>query len=134
MPLLLQVSYRRNTLEKILNFAYVDLEKSFDRVTRAVERWAMGELDVDEWLRETIMAMNEFSNNAVRVNNTIGNKSNVEVPMHQGSVLSPLLFFMVLEALSRGFRSSLLWEMLYVDDLVIIAESGRVKYLTWKTT
>ena len=93
MPLLLQVSYnRRNTLEKILNFAYVDLEKSFDRVTWAVERWAMGEPNMDEWLRETIMAMNEFSNNAVRVNNTIDNKSNVEVPMHQGSVLSPCYF------------------------------------------
>jgi len=33
--------------------------------------------------------------------------------MHQGSALSPLLFVMVMEALS--------WEMLYADDLVVIA-------------
>ena len=43
--------------------------------------------------------------------------------VHQGSVLSPLLFIIVLEALSREFRSWVPWEDLYVDDLVIIAES-----------
>ena len=31
---------------------------------------------------------------------------NVKVGMHQGSVLSPMLFIIVLEALSREFRES----------------------------
>ena len=43
--------------------------------------------------------------------------------MHQGSALSPLLFVTVMEALSREFRNTLLWELLYVDDLVVIAET-----------
>ena len=47
----------------------------------------------------------------------------VKFGVHQGSVLSPLLFIIVLEALSREFRSGVLWEDLYADDLVIIAES-----------
>ena len=47
----------------------------------------------------------------------------VKVGVHQGSVLSPLLFIIVLEALSREFRSGIPWEDLYADDLVIIAES-----------
>ena len=52
-----------------------------------------------------------------------------------GSVLSPLLFIIVLEALSRELRSGVPWEDLYADDLVIIAESiaecvGRL--FTWK--
>ena len=67
--------------------------------------------------------MYAFSDSAVRVNNTVGNKFNVKVGIHQGSVLSNLLFVMVLEVLSRGFRIGLSWEMLYADDLVIIAES-----------
>ena len=41
----------------------------------------------------------------------------------QGSVLSPLLSIIVLEALSREFRSGVPWEDLFADDLVIIAES-----------
>ena len=43
--------------------------------------------------------------------------------MHQGSVLSPLLFIIVLEALSREFREGLPMELLYADDLVLMAES-----------
>ena len=45
---------------------------------------------------------------------------NVEVEVHHGSVLSPLLFIIVLGALSREFRSGALWEDLYVDQLVIL--------------
>ena len=47
----------------------------------------------------------------------------VQVGVHQGSVLSPLLFINVLEALSHEFRAGVPWEDLYVDDLVIIADS-----------
>ena len=47
----------------------------------------------------------------------------VKVGVHQGSVLSPLLFIIVLEALSREFRSGVPWEDFYADDLVIITES-----------
>ena len=41
----------------------------------------------------------------------------VKVGVHQGSVLSPLLFIIVLEALSREFHSGVPWEDLYADDL-----------------
>jgi len=42
--------------------------------------------------------------------------------MYQGSALSPLLFVIVMEAISREFRVALPWELLYTDDLVVIAE------------
>ena len=83
----------------------------------------MRKLNVDEWLIETIIVIYEFSNSAVRVSNTACNKFNVKAGVHQRSVLSLLLFDMVLEALSREFRSGLPWKMLYADDLVIITES-----------
>ena len=47
----------------------------------------------------------------------------VKVGVHQGSILSMLLFVIVREALSRKFRSGFPWEDLNADDLVIIAES-----------
>jgi len=43
--------------------------------------------------------------------------------MHQSSALSPLLFMIVMEALSREFRVALPWELLYADGLVMIAET-----------
>ena len=43
----------------------------------------------------------------------------VGMGVHQGSVLSLLLFIIVLEALSREFRTGCPWELLYTDDLMI---------------
>ena len=43
--------------------------------------------------------------------------------MHQGSGLSPLLFVIVMEAISREFRVALPSELLYADDLAVIAET-----------
>ena len=46
----------------------------------------------------------------------------MSVGVHQGSVLSPLLFILVLEALSQRFnqRRGVPSELLYADDLVIM--------------
>ena len=35
----------------------------------------------------------------------------------------PLLFVIVMEAISREFRVALPWQLLYADDLVVIAET-----------
>ena len=43
--------------------------------------------------------------------------------MHKGSALSPLLFLIVMETISREFRVALPWELLYADDLAVIAET-----------
>ena len=59
----------------------------------------------------------------------------MKVSVHQGLVLSPLLFIIVLEALSGEFHSGVPWEDLYNYDLVIIAESLEEcvrRLLTWK--
>jgi len=51
------------------------------------------------------------------------NSFEVKVGMHQVLALSPLLFVIVMESLSREFRVTLPWELLYADDLVVIAET-----------
>ena len=43
--------------------------------------------------------------------------------MHQGSVLSPLLFVIILEALSKELIAGLPIKLLYADDLVLMAET-----------
>ena len=56
------------------------------------------------------------------------------VSVHQGSLLSPLLFILVLEALSHKFCTGVPWELLYADDLVFIADTqeciSKLKALT----
>ena len=65
------------------------------------------------------------SKSSVRINGEFSSWFDVQVGVHQGSVLGPLLFIIVTEALSHHFRTGCPWELLYVDDLVIIAETLR---------
>ena len=44
----------------------------------------------------------------------------MKVGLHQGSVLSPLLFAAVMDVVSREARSGLSFELLYADDLVLM--------------
>ena len=69
------------------------------------------------------------------MNGQLSEEFEVKVGVHQGSVLSPLLFIIVLEALSRDLRPGVPWELLYADDLVIVTESleeGVEKLKNWK--
>jgi len=43
--------------------------------------------------------------------------------MYQGLALSALLFVIVMEALLKEFRVALWWELLYADDVAVIAET-----------
>ena len=101
----------------------MDLEKAFDRVSREVISWAKRKLGVEEWLVSAVMSMYTGARTVVRT--VYGNSKGVEVKvgMHQGSALSPLLFVIVMEAISREFRVALPWERLYADDSAVIAET-----------
>ena len=108
---------------KNLYLAFVDLEKAFDRVPRQVLWWAMRKLGIDEWIVQLVQAMYCEVRSKVRVDDCFSDSFNVNVGVHQGSVLSSLLFIIVLQALSQEFRTGSPWELLYTDDLVIIAET-----------
>ena len=59
----------------------------------------------------------------------------MKVAVHQGSVLSPFLFVIVMEALTVDVKEGLPFEILYADDFVLAAESMeqlRTKVLSWK--
>ena len=115
-------------------FAFVDLEKAFNRVPRRILWWAMQKL---EWIIQIVKSIYNNASRArfVRFTNSYRNPINVSVELHQGSVLSPLLFKIVMEALSCEFRTGCPWELLYADDFAIVAESlgeQKLKLKNWK--
>ena len=59
----------------------------------------------------------------MRINNSYSDVFKVQVEVQQSSVLSPLIFIIVLETLSQKFQTGCPWELLYADDLVIIANT-----------
>ena len=96
----------------------------------------VGKLGIDEWLVRLVQSMYKDVRSRVRVGDGYSEEFGVGVGVHQDSVLSPLLFIIVLEAQSREFCTGCPWELLYADDLMISAESMEellVKVQTWKT-
>ena len=92
-------------------------------------------MGVEEWAVRAVQSMYANAKSRVRVNGQLSDEFEVKVGVHQGSVLSPLLFILVLEALSREFRTGVPWELLYADDLVIIAKSLEeliARFKSWK--
>ena len=81
----------------------------------------MRKLGLQEWLVSAV-----YTGAKTVVRTVYGNSSGFEVKvgMQQGSALSPLVFVIVMEAISREFRVALPWELLYAHDLVVIAETA----------
>ena len=99
------------------------MEKAFDRVPREVISWAMHKLGVEEWLVSAVMSMYSGAKTVVRTVYRNNKGFEINVGMHQGSSLSPLLFAIVMEAISREFRVALPWKLLYADNLAVTAET-----------
>nr|GEY35284.1 retrovirus-related Pol polyprotein LINE-1 [Tanacetum cinerariifolium] len=66
-----------------------------------------------------------FEGAKTRVRTTVGNTYffSVEVGLHLGSIISPYLFNLILDELSRGIQKDIPWCMIFADDIVLIAES-----------
>ena len=82
------------------------------------------------------MAMYGVAQTVVRTTEGDSKTFNVKVGLHQGSVLSPLLFVIVMEMISRELWAGLPLELLYADDLILMAESEESlhdKIVKWKS-
>ena len=61
----------------------------------------------------------------VRVGSELSQEFWVQVGVHQGSVLLPLLFAIVVDPMSENAREGLMNEVLYEDGLVLMSESTK---------
>ena len=103
----------------------VDLEKAFDKVPREIVLMVgfAGCGVLMNGLLKLFKVMYDGATTAVTLRDGESKEFGIKVRVHQDSVLSPLLFTIVLEALSREFRCGLPWELLYADDLDLMTES-----------
>ena len=114
---------------------FVDLEKAFDRVPRKAIVWALRRQEIPERLIRLVMCLYTDSKSRVCAAGGVSELFNIGVGVHQGSTLSPLLFVLVMEEVSKQVRRGGVWEMLYADDLVLTGESrGEVEEMfgRWK--
>ena len=99
---------------------FVDLEKTFDRVPRKVLEWAMRKKGIPEVLVRLVMSLYEGTKTKVRVDSELSEEFEVKVGMHQGSVLLPFIFAVVVDVVTEFAREDVLSLLLYADDLVLV--------------
>ena len=109
--------------QKKLCVCILDLEEAIDRVPRKVVEWAMRKKDIPESLVISVTSLYKGAKTKVKVGTHLSEELEVSVGVHQGSVLSPLLFDIVIDVVSSEIKEGMLQEELYADDLVYIAET-----------
>ena len=71
----------------------------------------------------------------VRVGSPCSEEFEVKVGVHQGSVMSPLLFAIIADDITKNAKREVVNELLYADDLVITSETMKdlkKRFWNWK--
>ena len=87
-------------------------------------------------LVQAVMRLYESSRTKVRVGSGTLEDFGVRAGIHQGSVLSPLIFAFVVDVVTEHAREGLLNEIVYADDLVLMSEiidDLRDKFQKWRS-
>ena len=89
---------------------------------------------IPEVMVGAVMSLYEGAKTRVRVGLESSEEFEVKVDVHQGSVLSPLVFAIMVDVVTENERNGLS-EMLYADDFVLMSEMMeglREKFWKWK--
>ncbi|WVZ58983.1 hypothetical protein U9M48_009193 [Paspalum notatum var. saurae] len=121
--LLRQVMERYREQKKDLHMVFIDLEKAYDKIPRNVMWWALEKHKIPT--KYVTLIKNMYNKVVTSVRTTDGDTSDfpINIGLHQGSALSPYLFALVMDEVTRDIQGDIPWCMLFADDVVLVDES-----------
>jgi hypothetical protein len=102
---------------------FIDLGKTYDKVTRNVMWWVLQKHKVSSKYITLIKDMYDNVVTSVRTSDRDNNDFLINIELHQGSALSPYLFALVMDEVTRDIQGGIPWCMLFTDDVVLMGES-----------
>lgn len=102
-----------------LHMAFIDLEKAYDRVPREEVWRCMRVKGIPEKYVRLVKEMYREVRTVVRSSVGVTEGFDVKVGLHQGSVLSPYLFDLVMDVLTEDIKRDAPWNMMFADDIVL---------------
>ena len=90
---------------------------------------------IDRYCIFSLLSLYKGAKTRVRVGLEFSEEFEMKFDVHQGSVLLPLVFAIVVDMVTENVRNGLMSMMLYVDDLVLTSETMeglREKFWKWK--
>ncbi|KAI3356005.1 hypothetical protein L3Q82_017278 [Scortum barcoo] len=112
---------------------FVDLEKAFDRVPRGILWGVLREYGVRGPLLRAVRSLYDRSRSLVRIAGSKSDLFPVHVGLRQGCPLSPVLFIIFMDRISRRsqgpegvrFGNHRISSLLFADDVVLLASSSQ---------
>ena len=106
-----------------LHMVFIDLEKAYDKIPRNVMWWALEKHKVPAKYITLIKDMYNNVVTSVRTSDVDTDDFPIKIGLHQGSALSPYLFALVMDEVTRGIQGDIPWCMLFADDVVLVDDS-----------
>jgi hypothetical protein len=118
--LIRQLMERCREQKKDLHLIFIDLEKAYDKVSRNVMWWTLQKHKVSSKYITLIKNMYDNVVISVRTSNGDTNDFPINIGLHQGSALSPYLFALVMDEVTRDMQGGIPWHMLFANDMVLV--------------
>jgi len=135
--LLCQLIEQFRERERNLHMVFIDLEKAYDKVPREVLWQTLIEKEVPIKYIDIIKNMYDGIAANVRTYGGIISDFSITIGLHQGSALSPFLFAIAVDELTRTIQDEIPWCMLFADDIVLVDETRaevNTKLELWRQT
>jgi hypothetical protein len=127
-----QLMERCREQKKDMHVIFIDLEKAYDKVPRNVKWWALQKHKVST--KYIALVKDIYDNVVTSVRTSDGNTNDflINIGLYQGSALSPFLFSLVMDEVTRDIQGGIL----FTDDVVLVDERTRVdqKLKLWRRT